>query len=63
MLDVKNYVEQLNRIELGLLNNYLINLKFNNKINEDDLQYLLITIDRSKNLRFQAYLCVVKKNI
>ncbi len=61
MLDVKNYVEQLNRIELGLLNNYLINLKFNNKINEDDLQYLLITIDRSKNLRFQAYLCVVKK--
>ena len=61
MLDVKNYVEQLNRIELGLLNNYLINLKFTNKICEDDLQYLLITIDKNKNIRFQAYLCVVKK--
>ena len=61
MLDVKNYIEQLNRIELGLLNNYLINLKFTNNICEDDLQYLLITIDKNKNIRFQAYLCVVKK--
>ncbi len=61
MLDVKIYVEQLNRVALGLLNNYLINLKFNNKINEDDLQYSLITIDRNKNLHFQAYLFVVKK--
>lgn len=61
MLDVKAYIGQLNRVELDLLNNYLINLKFNNKIIEDDLQYSLITIDRSKNLRFQAFLCVIKK--
>ena len=60
MLDVKYYVEQLNRIELCLLNNYLINLKFMNKIDENDLQYSLITIDKNKNIRFQAYLCVVK---
>ena len=61
MLDVKSYVEQLNRIELDLLNNYLVNLKFVNNIDEDVLQYSLITIDRNTNVRFQAYLCVVKK--
>ena len=61
MLDIKVYVEQMNRVELNLLNNYLISCKFNNKIDEDDLQYLLITIDKNKNIRFQAYLCVLKK--
>lgn len=63
MLDVKSYVEQLNKIELGLLNNYLINIKFANRLNEDELQYLLITIDKNKNIRFQAYICVVKNII
>lgn len=63
MLDVKSYVEQLNKIELELLNNYLINVEFANKLNADELQYLLITIDKNKNIRFQAYICVVKNVI
>ena len=63
MLDLKSYVEQLNRVELDLLNNYLVNLKFVNNIDEDVLQYSLITIDRNTNVRFQAYLCVVKNGI
>lgn len=61
MLDVKAYVEQLNRLKLDLLNNLLKNCKFDNKIVKDDLQYLLITIDKNKNVHFQAYLCVLKK--
>ena len=63
MLDIKSYVEQLNKIELELLNNYLINVKFANKLNADELQYLLITIDKNKNIRFQAYICVVRNVI
>ena len=61
MLDVKAYVEQLNRLELDLLNKFFTNCKIDNKFAKDDLQYLLITIDKNKNIRFQAYLCVLKK--
>lgn len=60
MLDTKYYIEKLNRIELEILNNYLINFNFTNKVNEDELKYLLITIDKKKNIRFHAYLCIVK---
>lgn len=59
-MDVNFYIEKLNSLELEILNNYLINLRFGNTINEDELQYLLITIDKNKNIRFQAYLCIVK---
>lgn len=61
MLDVKAYVEQLNRLELDLLNKFFTNCKIDNKFAKDDLQYLLITIDKNKNIRFQAYVCVLKK--
>ena len=56
MFDTKPYIEQLNKIELELLNNYLIE----NNFEEQELQYRLITIDKNKNLRFQSYLCLIK---
>lgn len=56
MFDTKLYIEQLNKIELELLNNCLIESNFG----EQELQYRLITIDKNENLRFQSYLCLIK---
>src|SRR5574344_734386 len=60
MCDVKYYLEELNNIELKLLNNYLINCRFSNDYNQDNIKYLLITLDKNSNLRFNAYITVVK---
>lgn len=56
MFDTKLYIEQLNKIELDLLNDYLIK----SNIEEQELQYRLITIDKNENIRFQSYLCLIK---
>lgn len=60
MSSIWDFVEQLKNVELELLNNYLIKIKFTNKVNKDILQYLLITINKNSNIRFQSYLCIIK---